>query len=206
MYRIMDTSSQILTNRKNDEYILLDPDDVLVGRQKKFLKACQIIIEQLKRFVVKSQPFKSITYHVLSPCVYQIVPCVPRPDPVFQEVCFPPLPCPQGHPKSAKGVDTLSFKNHTDSLIPHTLRLTSMLMFAPQEHLSAGVVAFMLKTAPSLHEPHLSWDHKHLRCCCHLNLNSFCSISWRRGQSSSQAGQLQSNLVGRCLIHLLLRI
>ena len=37
-----------------------------------------------------------------------------------------------------------------------------MLMFAPQEHLSAGVVAFMLKTAPSLHEPHLNWDHKHL--------------------------------------------
>ena len=31
-------------------------------------------------------------------------------------------------------------------------------MFVPQEHLRAGVVAFMLKTAPSLHEEHLEWE------------------------------------------------
>ena len=36
-----------------------------------------------------------------------------------------------------------------------------MLMFAPQEHLRAGVVAFILKTAPSLHEEHLNLDHWH---------------------------------------------
>ena len=33
----------------------------------------------------------------------------------------------------------------------------------------------------------------------HLNLNSFCSISWRRGQSSSQAEQQQSNLTSKVL-------
>ena len=38
-----------------------------------------------------------------------------------------------------------------------------------------------------------SWSQN--LCCCHLNLNSFCSISWSRGQSSSHAGQQQSNLV-----------
>ena len=36
-----------------------------------------------------------------------------------------------------------------------------MLMFVPQEHLRAGVVAFMLKIAPSLHEEHLNWDRQH---------------------------------------------
>ena len=75
------------------------------------------------------------------------------------------------------------------------------MMFVPQEHLRAGVVAFMLKTAPSLHEEHLEWEFFLVRRqgqddCLHphLNLNSFCSISWRRGQSSSQAEQQQSNL------------
>ena len=34
-----------------------------------------------------------------------------------------------------------------------------MLMLAPQEHLRAGVVALMLKAAPSGHEEHLEGDH-----------------------------------------------
>ena len=64
--------------------------------------------------------------------------------------------------QSLQGGGYIEFKKLFDMKIFQTLRLTSMLMFAPQEHLSAGVVAFMLKTAPSLHEPHLSWDHHHL--------------------------------------------
>ena len=71
---MINTFSWIFSNtnnnkKQNDEYILLDLDDVLVGRQKKFLKACQIIIEQLKRFFCQNMTFK--IPHImsnLSPC------------------------------------------------------------------------------------------------------------------------------------------
>ena len=80
---MINTFSWIFSNtnnnkKQNDEYILLDLDDVLVGRQKKFLKACQIIIEQLKRFFCQNMTFKiSHIMSNLSPCALQIVPYVP---------------------------------------------------------------------------------------------------------------------------------
>ena len=42
-----------------------------------------------------------------------------------------------------------------------TLRLTNILMLAPQEHFRAGVVALMLNAAPSVHEEHLEEGHLH---------------------------------------------
>ena len=59
--------------KNNDEYILLDLDNVLVGRQKKFLKACQIIIKQLKRFLSKHDLLNGLNIMSrLSACVYKL--------------------------------------------------------------------------------------------------------------------------------------
>ena len=67
---------------QNGKYILLDLDNVLVGRQKKFLKAGQIIIEQLKT----QRHFKYcslrivflITNFQIVHLVYKSVPCVQK--------------------------------------------------------------------------------------------------------------------------------
>ena len=60
-----------------------------------------------------------------------------------------------------------------------TLRLTNILMLAPQEHFSAGVVELMLNAAPSVHEEHLEKGHLHsIRCHLHSSRYNFHSIKY----------------------------
>ena len=150
---------------------MLDLDNVLVGWQKEFLKAGQIIIEQLKQYLVLENSsiilfnidFSNFFYLNCTLCVLNCTLCAATRS-CFSRSVFPSSALPSRSPRVCEGMSfektTMTFC-HENIMKSHafTLRLTSMLIFAPQEHLSAGVVAFMLKTAPSLQEEHLNWIH-----------------------------------------------